>query len=245
MNKAFVREPDCAGTYCPRCGSQGEQVGAEVLKLYLADDQGITLTPPAHFCPSPKCAVAYFDSFERFVLVNALSRPAYPKDPTAPLCACFGVTRQDIEQDVDEGVVTRTKAAVERAKSPLARCAQTAANGRPCVAHLQKYYLECRQRRGVNRGRDVIPRMIARACAVQVVTNRRCDVTQPHEWGSDRRSCTANRTNPVRNNARVPGSGTLAAAASAMRACPSAVGCIPSKNNDSLGSNCRVYGYVG
>jgi hypothetical protein len=147
MNKAFVREPDCAGTYCPRCGSQGEQVGAEVLKLYLADDQGITLTPPAYFCPSPKCAVAYFDSFERFILVNALSRPAYPKDPTAPLCACFGVTRQDIEQDVDEGVVTRTKAAVERAKSPLARCAQTAANGRPCVAHLQKYYLECRQRR--------------------------------------------------------------------------------------------------
>ncbi len=106
MNKAFVREPDCAGTYCPRCGSQGEQVGAEVLKLYLADDQGITLTPPAYFCPSPKCAVAYFDSFERFILVNALSRPAYPKDPTAPLCACFGVTRQDIEQDVDEGVVT-------------------------------------------------------------------------------------------------------------------------------------------
>ena len=147
MNKAFVREPDCTGTYCPRCGSQGEKVGAEVLKFYLADDQGTTLTPPAHFCPSPKCAVAYFDSFERFVLVNALSRPAYPKDSTAPLCACFGVTRQDIEQDVDEGVVTRTKAAVERANSPLARCAQTAANGRPCIAYLQKYYLDCRQRR--------------------------------------------------------------------------------------------------
>ena len=147
MNKAFVREPDSLGSYCPGCGSQGEPVGADVLTFYLADDQRSTLTPPAHFCPSPKCAVAYFDNFERFVLAAALSRPVYPKDPTAPLCACFGVTSHDIEQDVDEGVVTRTKAAVERAKSPLARCAQTAGNGRPCIAYLQKYYLDCRQRR--------------------------------------------------------------------------------------------------
>ena len=245
MNKAFVREPDCAGTYCPRCGSQGEQVGAEVLKLYLADDQGITLTPPAHFCPSPKCAVAYFDSFERFILVNALSRPAYPKDPTAPLCACFGVTRQDIEQDVDEGVVTRPR---RQWKEPsrhwpaVPKRLPTVALALPtCKSTTWNADSVAR----VNRGRDVIPRTIARACAVPGGDKRRCDVTQPHEWGSDRRSCTANRTNPVRNNARVPGSGTLAAAASAMRACPSAVGCIPSKNNDSSGSNCRVYGYVG
>ncbi|MHB8952340.1 MAG: hypothetical protein ACYC4U_05120 [Pirellulaceae bacterium] len=146
MNKAFVREPDSTGTYCPRCGSQGEQVGSEVLKYYVADDQRATLTEPAHFCPSSKCAVAYFDGFERFVLATALARPAYPKDPTAPICACFAVSRQDIEQDVDEGVVTRTKAAVEKAKSSLARCSQVAANGRPCIAYLQKYYLSCRQR---------------------------------------------------------------------------------------------------
>ncbi|MHB8971199.1 MAG: hypothetical protein ACYC3X_27420 [Pirellulaceae bacterium] len=35
MNKAFVREPDNVATYCPRCGSQGEQVGTEVLTCYL------------------------------------------------------------------------------------------------------------------------------------------------------------------------------------------------------------------
>jgi hypothetical protein len=90
--------------------------------------------------------VAYFDSFERFVLATALSRPVYPKDPAAPICACFGLTRQDIEQDVDEGVVTRTKAVVEKANSPAARCSQMAANGRPCVAYVQKYYVECRNR---------------------------------------------------------------------------------------------------
>jgi len=122
-------------------------VGAEVLMLYLDDEQRRILAEPANFCPSPPCAVAYFDGFERFVLATALSRPVYPKDPKAPVCACFGLTRQDIEQDVDEGVVTRTRAAVEKAKSPVARCAQMAANGRPCVAYVQKYYMECRNER--------------------------------------------------------------------------------------------------
>ena len=147
MNKAFVREPDYAGTYCPRCGSEGERVGDEVLNHYLDDEQRASLMPPAHFCPSRKCAVAYFDGLERFVLAADLSQPVYPKDPTAPLCACFGVTCHDIEQDVDEGVVTRTRAALEKVQSPQARFAHLAANGRPCTANLQKHYMDCLKRR--------------------------------------------------------------------------------------------------
>ena len=147
MNKAFVREPDHTADYCPRCGSQGEQVGAGVLSCYLTDEQRRSLSEPANFCPSPLCTVAYFDGFERFVLATALARPVYPKDPTAPICACFGLTRQDIEQDVNEGVVTRTREVLEKAKSPAARCAHMAANGRPCIAHVQKYYMEFRNKR--------------------------------------------------------------------------------------------------
>jgi hypothetical protein len=147
MNKAFVREPDSTATYCPRCGSQGERVGAEVLQSYVADAQRQTLTEPAYFCPSPKCSVAYFDAFESYVPVSVLVRPAYPKDASASICACFGVTRRDIERDVEEGVVTRTRAAVEQAQSSAARCAHLAANGRSCVPYLQKYFLECRQHR--------------------------------------------------------------------------------------------------
>jgi hypothetical protein len=89
--------------------------------------------------------VAYFDALERAVLVGDLVRPVYPKDPTAPICACFGLTREDIQQDVKEGVVTRAKAVLEKAKSPAARCKQLAANGRPCVSYVQKYYLKCRE----------------------------------------------------------------------------------------------------
>lgn len=154
MNKAFVREPDRTADYCPRCGSKGDQVGAEVLKTYLSDQKRRTLAEPANFCPSPQCVVAYFDSFERVVLASELVRPVYPKDLEAPICACFGLTCRDIELDVEEGVVTRTREVVQKAKSETARCAQMAANGRPCIAHVQKYYMECTSGKKGDRLRD-------------------------------------------------------------------------------------------
>ena len=58
--------------------------------------------------------------------------------------ARFGLTRADVEQDIREGVATRTRAIVEKAKSPDARCAEMAANGQPCVAFVQKYFMQCR-----------------------------------------------------------------------------------------------------
>ena len=144
MNKAFTREPDQTADYCPRCGSKGEPVGAKTLQAHLTDQQRAAIADPANFCPSPRCAVVYFDVFERTILATDLASPVYPKDPTAPICACFGLTREDIEQDIREGVVTRVKAVLEKARSGDARCAETAANGRSCVAQVQKYYMQCR-----------------------------------------------------------------------------------------------------
>jgi hypothetical protein len=146
MNKAFVREPDRTADYCPRCGAKGEPVGSETLASHLPQNRKSSLSDPANFCPSPRCDVAYFDTLERVVLVADLLRAVYPKDPTAPICACFGLRREEIEQDVKEGVVTRTKAVLEKAKSPAARCRQLAANGRSCVPYVQKYYLQCQAR---------------------------------------------------------------------------------------------------
>jgi hypothetical protein len=144
VNKAFVREPDHDADYCPRCGSKGQAVGRETIQFYVSADKSQTVSDPANFCPAPLCDVAYFDAFERVVLVGDLNRPVYPKDPDAPLCACFGLTRHDIEQDVREGVVTRVKAILEKAQSSEAHCTQMAANGQPCVAYVQKYYMQCR-----------------------------------------------------------------------------------------------------
>lgn len=144
MNKAFVREPDQIADYCPRCGSKGQQVGWGTIRSHLPEGKTPTVTNPANFCPSPQCDVVYFDVFERVLLTGDLAKPVYPKNPDAPICACFGLTRRDIEQDISEGVVTRVKAILEKAKSPEARCSRMAANGQPCVAYVQKYYMQCR-----------------------------------------------------------------------------------------------------
>ena len=145
MNKAFVREPDQTTHECPRCGSQGEPVGSETLRAWLSDAQRRGLAEPANFCPTPRCAVVYFDGFERVILAHELPRPVYPKDRTAPICACFGLTIEDIEQDVREGSPTRVKALLQQAASPAAHCVQRAANGRCCVPLVRKYYLQCRE----------------------------------------------------------------------------------------------------
>ncbi len=145
MNKAFVREPDRIAEYCPRCGSKGEPVAAETLQSFLSEDQRRMVAEPANFCPSPQCDVVYFDSLDRTVRTADIQRPVYPKNPAAPLCPCFGLTREDIEQDVHEGVATRTRAVLEKAKSRAAQCRKMTANGRPCVAYVQKYYLQCLQ----------------------------------------------------------------------------------------------------
>lgn len=144
MNKAFVREPDQLADYCPRCGTKGELVRSETVRSHLPEKKWGQVSDPANFCPSPQCEVVYFDAFERVVLMADLQHPVYPKDPTAPICACFGLTREDIEADVREGGVARTKAVLEKAKSSEASCATKAANGRSCVPYVQKYYLQCR-----------------------------------------------------------------------------------------------------
>jgi hypothetical protein len=145
MNKAFVREPDTTVEYCPRCGSKGQQVLRETIQAYLPEGKTPAVADPASFCPSPHCDVAYFDAFERTILTSDLAKPVYPKNPDAPICACFGLTRQEIEADVREGVVTRVRAILEKANSPEARCTEMAANGQSCVTYVQKYYMQCRE----------------------------------------------------------------------------------------------------
>ena len=142
MNKAFVREPDSNIDYCLRCGSAGQPVGIETVAFYLSKGTQKKVADPANFCPSPACDVVYFDTFERVILKSDLDKPVYPKDPDAPICACFGLTRHDIEQDVSEGVVTRVKAIIEKSKSPEARCSLMAANGQCCIPYVQKYYIQ-------------------------------------------------------------------------------------------------------
>lgn len=144
MNKAFVREQDQAVEHCPRCGSLGQPVGRVTLDAHIPPPLRADLAETAVFCPYPQCEVAYFDAFERTITADALQHPVYPKDPQAPICACFGLTIEDIERDIDEGSVARVKALLGKASSDQARCAVAAANGRSCVPDVQRCYIKLR-----------------------------------------------------------------------------------------------------
>ena len=144
MNKAFVKEAEDPGDRCPSCGSAGQRVFRATLESHLPPELRGEFTESAFFCPQPTCPVAYFDPFERSIPADRLLQPVYPKDPAAPLCACFGLTEEDIEADVREGAVTRVKAHLQRAQSDAARCGTLAANGQSCIPAVQKCYMQLR-----------------------------------------------------------------------------------------------------
>lgn len=148
MNKAFVREPDLTEGRCPRCGSPGLPVYEETLRAHLSEGALRNLTDSAFFCSSARCPVVYFDLFDRVIEETAVRTPVYPKDPHAPLCACYGLTSDDIDRDITEGVVTRTRACVEKAKLPGAQCAVKSPSGQNCVAEVQRYYMKRRAEAG-------------------------------------------------------------------------------------------------
>jgi CopZ-like zinc binding protein len=145
MNKAFVREPDDTGVlHCPACGSLGVAVHRETWQLHVTEEAAGGLAETAFFCPYTKCDVVYFDMFERRATTDALRHGVYPKDPTAPICGCFGLTCEDIQADIREGVVTRVRELLAKAKSPEARCRTMAADGQSCVPEVQRYYMKHR-----------------------------------------------------------------------------------------------------
>jgi len=149
MNKAFVRDPDDTGELaCPRCGSLGAAVGRETLHAHLTPDALRQVAESAFFCSSATCSVAYFDQFGRTVANEFLQKAVYPKSPDAPICGCFGFTRDDVEQDVREGVVTRCRELVAKSKTPAARCAIMSPSGQCCVPEVQRLFMKLRQESG-------------------------------------------------------------------------------------------------
>jgi len=148
MNKAFLRESDSTDEFCPRCGAAGSIVQRPTYLRFVRDPANCPLAEVANFCATPTCEVVYFDLFERVVTIESLVVPVYPKDLAAPICACFGLTPDDIERDLAEGGVTRTKACLLQAQSPAARCSEKSPTGRSCVAELQRYYLQRQNARG-------------------------------------------------------------------------------------------------
>lgn len=148
MNKAFVRESDSTDVLCPRCGAVGIDALGSAVTSHVPADARRSLSATAYFCPAPTCPVAYFDAFEAQVPVEALLQPVFPKDPEAPLCACFGLMRDDVEADVAEGTPRRIRELLAKSKSPAARCETASPSGRTCLPDVQRYYFRLKEGRG-------------------------------------------------------------------------------------------------
>ncbi len=143
MNKAFVREPDETGALpCPACGSLGVTVQRETWEAHVADADTIDLADAAFFCPFAKCGVVYFDMFDRRVTTDQLSHGVYPKDPNAPVCACFGMTADEIRADARAGAVERVRELVAKARSAEAQCRTRSVSGISCVADVQRCFMQ-------------------------------------------------------------------------------------------------------
>lgn len=109
---------------------------------HVSEEKRKRLAASSLFCMTPSCEVAYFDAMESFVLAADLLEHVYPKDANAPLCPCFGLTRQDVEDDVDEPVPVRIRALLAKSKSPAAHCETASPTGRCCMPEVQRYYFK-------------------------------------------------------------------------------------------------------
>jgi hypothetical protein len=142
MNKAFVREPEFDGrAYCPQCGALGIEVQSPVLDHQIRDQARPRLGDSAWFCSFAQCPVAYFDLLEAVVTVDQLRSAVYPKAEDAPVCACFGFTRDEIDADVADGTPSRIRDLLEKSKSSEAKCRTLAADGKCCLAEVQRLYM--------------------------------------------------------------------------------------------------------
>jgi hypothetical protein len=145
MNKAFVREPEFDGrAFCPRCGTLGAPVEAGPLDRYIQPESRTKLGESAWFCGYPHCDVAYFNLFEAVVMADELTKPIYPVDLDAPICACFGLNYDDVEADVREGTPTRVRELLQKSKSPAAQCTAIAPDGQCCMGKVQELYMRLR-----------------------------------------------------------------------------------------------------
>ena len=145
MNKAFVREPDAdVRVLCPKCGSPGRAVENGPIEVYVRPESRAQLLNAAWCCGNAACSVVYFNMFEQFVRAADLLASVYPYDLNAPICACFGFTYGDVDDDARDPQPLRIRALLAKSKSVDARCQSFAVDGQCCMREIQRLYRQLR-----------------------------------------------------------------------------------------------------
>ncbi|MBM3984539.1 MAG: hypothetical protein FJ296_02420 [Planctomycetes bacterium] len=153
MSRAFIREAETPGPGCPSppgCGGAGVPVSQVTLRARLGPDVAARFAGEAFFCPDPACTVAYFDTRGERATRDELLEPAFPKHRGAPLCPCFGVSREALEALAQRGDTAGLRAFLERTTSPEACCVSRAADGRSCATEARRVFLRALEGRAAD-----------------------------------------------------------------------------------------------
>jgi hypothetical protein len=142
MSRAFVRDPEPGEPRCPGCGALGDAVGLPTLEAHLPAEARSTLSGAAFYCVNPDCRTAYYNAWGSGVPVEKLTSPAWPKDPDAPICPCFGLRAEDVAADARDGRKDRVKDLMDRSQGADAKCALRCPDGRSCLPRVLRLFRE-------------------------------------------------------------------------------------------------------
>jgi hypothetical protein len=144
VSRAFVKEAEDPDPRCPAppgCDGVGVPVTRVTLVARLGESRAAAFHEPAFYCPDAACPVAYFDAFRGHASRDELLAKAYPKHEGAPLCACFGVARETIEDYGRRGDKAAMRTFLERVGSSDARCALLAVDGKSCATEARRTFM--------------------------------------------------------------------------------------------------------
>lgn len=142
MSRAFMKEGENPDPRCPSCDAAGDPVGTVTLDGQVPAPLRSLLGDKAYYCPTPTCRVGYFNGWGSTLPAEKLQGPAYPKNPDAPLCLCFGLSAADLIADAREGKKARIQEIREEADAPDARCPRFMPDGKTCATRAMQLFRE-------------------------------------------------------------------------------------------------------
>jgi len=97
------KQQDASVAVCRSCGIKGKAVATLTVKQLVTDHTSVAADKSYSFCRTPSCDVVYFAPGCVFRKPGIKVRVGLKEkaDP-APLCYCFGYTREDIRRDVEQ-----------------------------------------------------------------------------------------------------------------------------------------------
>jgi len=137
-----MKEGEAPDPRCPSCGTPGDAVGPPTLDAQLSPEDRKALGDRAYYCASPSCPTAYYSAWDAVVPLERLKSRAWPKDPDAPICPCFGLMASDIVEDARSARKTRVLEIREESDAPDPRCPRVAPDGRCCVTQVMRLFRE-------------------------------------------------------------------------------------------------------